>query len=446
MPFTVFVLIVVIAVFVVIAFPNKNESKGGSTEVKLKEYITVETLQSQSSEGKASPYNESQYSAPRLPLRKSFCGDTFPSEGNYTVIDTETTGLDACVCEILEIGAIQYRNNQAVSRFHSYVKPEGRIQKRASDINHITWAKVCNAPKFSEVYSDFIAFIGADILVGYNIGFDIKFIQTRAQEDINNPQFDVLQFVKKSLDLDSYKLSDLKQYFNISGSSHSAIDDCLTTVAVFQKCLSLPKTQEMLQKQKRIEAEFIARNQGYQYWAKGEEARIQGDFEAALNLFSLAQSVGYSTPNIYTSYAMIYRKQKDYESEISILSEALSKFNGPDANSFQYRKSRAESLLRDKQNRDMELKKKELEREQKAEMRQRKKELELSKPKKQVGRPVIQCSDDGTVIKKFSSISEAAADTGINKKSIRDAATGVQKHAGGYRWKFDNLDHATEIN
>lgn len=446
MPLAVFILIVVIAVFAIITFPNKNESKGGSTEEKLKEYITVETLQSQPSEGKAFPHDESQDAAPRLPLRRSFCGDTFPSEGDYTVIDIETTGLDACVCEILEIGAIQYRNNQAVKRFHSYVRPEGRMQKRASDINHITLAKVRNAPLLSEVYSDFIAFIGSDILVGYNIGFDIKFIQTRTQTDINNPQFDVLQFVKKSLELDSYKLPDLKEYFNISGSSHSAIDDCITTVAVFQKCLALPQTQEMLQAQERIEAEFIAHDQGYQYWSKGEEARIQGDFESALNLFGLAQSVGYSPPNIYTSYAMLYRKQKDYESEIAILNEALSKFNGPDADSFQYRKNRAESLLKDKQNRDMELNKKELEREQKAEMRQRKKELELSKPKKQVGRPVMQCSDDGTVIKKFSSISEAAAETGINKKSIRDAATGIQKHAGGYRWKFDNLDHAAEID
>lgn len=165
-----------------------------------------------------------------------------------------------------------------------------------------------------------------------------------------------------------------------------------------------------------------------------------------MNLFGLAQSVGYSTPDIYISYAMVYRKQKDYESEISILNEALSKFSGSVADNFQYRKSRAESLLSAQQKRDIELKEKELKKEQKAEIRKRKEELERSKPKKAVGKPVMQCSDDGMIIKKFSSISEAAADTGINKKSIRNAATGVQKHAGGYRWKFDNLDHAAEID
>ena len=47
-------------------------------------------------------------------------------------------------------------------------------------------------------------------------------------------------------------------------------------------------------------------------------------------------------------------------------------------------------------------------------------------------------NDDGTIIKKYISIAEAVRQTGINSKSIRDAAKGVQKHAGGYCWKYDD--------
>ena len=55
-----------------------------------------------------------------------------------------------------------------------------------------------------------------------------------------------------------------------------------------------------------------------------------------------------------------------------------------------------------------------------------------------VGRSIIQMNDDGTIIKKYISIAEAVRQTGINSKSIRDAAKGVQKHAGGYCWKYDD--------
>ena len=54
-----------------------------------------------------------------------------------------------------------------------------------------------------------------------------------------------------------------------------------------------------------------------------------------------------------------------------------------------------------------------------------------------VGRTIIQMDDDGNVIRKFISIAEAVRETGVNSKSIRDAAKGVQKHAGGFVWKYE---------
>lgn len=45
-------------------------------------------------------------------------------------------------------------------------------------------------------------------------------------------------------------------------------------------------------------------------------------------------------------------------------------------------------------------------------------------------------TDAGKVIKEYPSVAAAVTSTGINSKSIRDAAKGVQKHAGGYCWKY----------
>ena len=52
------------------------------------------------------------------------------------------------------------------------------------------------------------------------------------------------------------------------------------------------------------------------------------------------------------------------------------------------------------------------------------------------GRRVAQMDDNGNIIKEYISIAEAVRETGVNSKSIRDAANGVQKHAGGYCWHF----------
>ncbi|VYT62106.1 hypothetical protein [Clostridium tertium] len=52
------------------------------------------------------------------------------------------------------------------------------------------------------------------------------------------------------------------------------------------------------------------------------------------------------------------------------------------------------------------------------------------------GRGIIQLNDDGTIIKEYETIASAVRKTGINSKSIRDAAKGVQKHAGGFCWRY----------
>lgn len=183
--------------------------------------------------------------APRLALRSVAPWTSLPPH-DYTVIDTETTGLNACTCEILEIAAIRCRNHREVDRFRTYIRPEGRIPQAASDVNHITWNKVYQAPFLHDVIDNFFAFIGDDVLVGYNLGFDLKFIQTRTQIDVKNDSFDVLPFVKRVFPgLLSYKLDYLRQRYSLGGRAHSAIGDCTATSALLRKCLSMPAGKDI---------------------------------------------------------------------------------------------------------------------------------------------------------------------------------------------------------
>ena len=87
---------------------------------------------------------------------------------------------------------------------------------------------------------------------------------------------------------------------------------------------------------------------------------------------------------------------------------------------------------------ELELKKQRSEEEK--QLKQLKRELEKQKKVSEVKTPrtraIIQLNDDGSIVNEFVSISEAVTKTGVNSKSIRDAANGIQKHAGGFCWKY----------
>lgn len=118
-----------------------------------------------------------------------------PSElKDYIVVDLETTGLSEVNNEILQIAIIRVRNNDVVDTFSSYVKPLfHKDWPAARKINNITPEMVQNAPLWKDIRQDVLNFMGDDIIMGYNIGFDLKFIDswfeeyeyTYTQEDID---------------------------------------------------------------------------------------------------------------------------------------------------------------------------------------------------------------------------------------------------------------------
>lgn len=58
---------------------------------------------------------------------------------------------------------------------------------------------------------------------------------------------------------------------------------------------------------------------------------------------------------------------------------------------------------------------------------------------KHISKLIVQLNDDGLIINKFTTQAEASRVVGVSTKSIRDCINGVQKHAGGYVWKIEEL-------
>lgn len=358
---------------------------------------------------------------------------------SYTVIDLETSGLDPRHSEILEIGAIKYRDRTEIGRYHTFVRPVGRIPSSASSVNGLTWRKLHSEPLLDDVQEAFFSFIGDDVLVGHNIGFDITFVQTRFGVNLENKCFDTLKWSRLAFsNLQSYKLDFLRTYFTLGGTAHTALGDCIATHKLLERIRNAgikAQTRDSDQGSRRP-ANNALYEKARQYWQKGEDERKNGNYDRAIELFDYARSLGLHSPFIYESYAMVYRKLKDYEKEISILDEGIACLSSDETEFLQVRRNRAETLWTAQKNRELELQEKAQKRELRAIKKQEEDALRAENPKRAAKRPVHQCDEEGHVIKEFESVTAAAIECKISTKSIRAAANGLQKHAGGFCWKY----------
>jgi DNA polymerase III epsilon subunit family exonuclease len=180
-------------------------------------------------------------------------------------------------------------------------------------------------------------------------------------------------------------------------------------------------------------------DKGHPYWERGEMARKVGRIEEAISLLDKARHNGYDAPALYESYAKAYRRIKDYDNEIVILEEGIARKSSSEGGALEARRDTAIKLLFVQQESERKAQEKAQEKAQTKEQTTQKakgKETVASMPKHPLGRTIIQMTDDGTVIKVFETINSAVKEIGISSKSIRDAANGVQKHAGGYCWKY----------
>lgn len=96
---------------------------------------------------------------------------------DVVVLDTETTGINAQSERIIEIGAIKLRENRPVSKFHTYVNPQGvRSQPGALAVHGITDDFLLDKPDFKAIYPAMVDFITGCQLVIHNAPFDVGFL------------------------------------------------------------------------------------------------------------------------------------------------------------------------------------------------------------------------------------------------------------------------------
>src|SRR5580704_1469076 len=109
-------------------------------------------------------------------LVEEFAADAKWAELPIALIDVETTGMDASVDRVVEVGIAISRGGEIVERRNWLVNPGRPIPKEASDVHKIRDEDVKDAPAFAAVAREIAAALAGCLPAAYNAAFDRAFL------------------------------------------------------------------------------------------------------------------------------------------------------------------------------------------------------------------------------------------------------------------------------
>jgi DNA polymerase III epsilon subunit family exonuclease len=165
-----------------------------------------------------------------------------PVPERFVVFDLETTGLDASVHEIIEIGAIRVnRDSSTHDTLQALIRPRKKISPKITELTGITNEMVeKEGEPLEAVLAQFREFFGDLPLVAFNAEFDVGFLnnaiaQVTPENPLRNKVTCALKMARKAWpDRKRYRLADLAKDGNLDlRNAHRALGDCQRTMIVY---------------------------------------------------------------------------------------------------------------------------------------------------------------------------------------------------------------------
>lgn len=184
---------------------------------------------------------------------------------DFIVLDVETTGLRPYRQRMIEVCAIRYVGAARNDLFSTLLNPERRLPDYIRRLTGIDDHDLAGAPAFSAVADQLIHFLGDHLLVGYNVSFDLAFINAELKRagrpPLLNEWLDLLPLANQLVS--GIRRSGLGALCHLLGiearERHRATSDAEATAAVFGRLLALAderglSTLESLQRAAAIDS------------------------------------------------------------------------------------------------------------------------------------------------------------------------------------------------
>ncbi|MEM9845692.1 MAG: 3'-5' exonuclease, partial [Pseudomonadota bacterium] len=170
------------------------------------------------------------------------------SDLSFVVFDTETTGLDTALDDVVQIAGVRILRGSVVKGevFDTLVNPGRKIPVGSTKIHGITDAMVAGAPKFSDVGGEFAEFAEDTVLVAHNAAFDRAFLDRLPA--MGGPVFAQPMLCTAQLSLaltphlNDHTLDAVAERYGVQihgPDRHTAMGDAKATAEVFLKMLPI---------------------------------------------------------------------------------------------------------------------------------------------------------------------------------------------------------------
>ncbi len=160
----------------------------------------------------------------------------------FCIVDIETNGSSIKKGhQIIEIGAVKYKNGEIIDKFESLVYAE-EIPSYIQQVTNIKPLMLEDAPVLESVLKEFKLFLEDDVFIAHDIKFDYNYISDSLEKydlgKLENRKLCSIDLAKRTIDSPRYGLGFLKEELEIQvDNHHRAYYDALATAHVFTESL-----------------------------------------------------------------------------------------------------------------------------------------------------------------------------------------------------------------
>lgn len=176
------------------------------------------------------------------------------AEATFCFVDIETNGSNPLNSQVIEIGAVKYKNGEAIAFFEELVYAD-RLPQNIAEITELTLEQLKYAKPEKEALRRFKEFLGDSIFCAHSADFDFSFLSRSFQKyslgPLLNRKICTLDLAKKTLKASKYGLKALKEELGLGDDiHHRALPDAKSSAFIFEAGIKniedFPQTVECL--------------------------------------------------------------------------------------------------------------------------------------------------------------------------------------------------------